>query len=413
MAKLRNSIVSVLDIGTTKVVCFIAEIDSLGNMRVIGIGHQVSQGIRSGTITDIKQAEDSIRAAVGAAEQMANVTVDKVFVNLSGSKINSFVIQAEMHVSGQEINQRDVQRIIEQGCEEYREDNNEIIHCVAVDYAIDGTSGIHDPVGMYGDVLGARLHIVTMASSSVYNLANCLARCHLDIEDYIISSYASALACLDNDEKELGATLIDFGGGNTSVSVFKSGKLIYTGSVPLGGMHITNDIAVGLSTNIASAERIKTLNGHVLTAARDEQEIIDIPQIGEDGDSETAHIQKASLVGVIKPRIEEILELLKEKLDTEAYAQVGGVIKITGGASQLSGLKELTGSVLERPARIGIPKAVEGMAESTRGAAFSTSVGMLLYANDQRQKKNYNYSNSSYILRNPIAIFFRWFKENF
>lgn len=413
MAKLGSSYITALDIGTTKVACFIAKMEPDGQLNVIGIGHQVSQGIKSGIITDITKAETSIRAAVGAAEEMAGINVDRVIINISGNTLESFNVNAEMPVSNQEITAREIVKLVEQSCEEYRSEKREIIHCIPVGYTIDGTGGIKDPAGMYGDTLGAALHIITASATAIFNLANCLAHCHLDIEDYISSSYASGFSCLNEDEKELGVTLIDFGGGSTSIAVFRSGSLVFSGVIPLGGAHITNDIALGLSTSIESAERVKTLYGNVRSTPKDEQELIDIPQIDEGGVSETSHIPRATLVGIIRPRVEEILEMVKKRLEDSGALNVGGSIVITGGASQLGGLKEHIGQLFNRQVRLGISSMIEGMAESTKGPAFSTCSGILKFIVNKRINNKYDLGGRSLGLKNPLHKVIRWFKENF
>lgn len=411
MAKLSKSYVSALDIGSSKIVCFIAEITSEGDINILGVGHQLSQGIKSGTITDVKLAEHSISSAVGIAEEIAGVTVDRVIVNVSGSKQASYNIKAELNIKGNEIADRDIARIISHGCEENQLAGREIIHCIPVDYTIDGTAGIKNPQGMYCNSLLATLHIITANASNLINLTNCLAQCHLNIDGYISSAYASGYACLTEDEKELGATALDFGGSNVAISVFKGGNVVYTDSVPFGGASITNDLAIGLSTNIETAERIKNLYGNVFASSRDEQEIIDIPQITDGGISSTSHIPKSAITGIIKPRAEEILELVKRSLEKLGMHNIGGHIVVTGGGSQLGGILELTSQMLGRPVRAGLPHAIESMAESTKGAAFSTCTGLLMLAAKQRRNKSVKVKSKSG--NNMLGKAMNWLKENF
>jgi cell division protein FtsA len=413
MSRLGKSFITTLDIGSSKTSCFIAEILPDGALNITGIGHQISGGVKSGTITDIKLAEASIRAAVGAAEQMAGVNVDRVVVNISGCKLASHHAQAEMSIAGHEISARDIHRIIALGCAQLEGEDREIIHCIPVEYAIDNLKGIKDPSGMHGKSLSAEMHVITASSSALLNITTCLAKCHLDVEDYIISPYASAIACLNEDEKMLGTILLDFGGGHTSIAIFKGGNMIYADFVPVGGMHITNDIALGLATSLESAERTKTLYGNLISTAKDEREIIDIPQIGDDGRSELNHVERSSLVGIIRPRVEEILELVAKRVETSGYSNIGGNIVITGGASQLGGLKELVAHTFAKRVRQGLPQRIEGMAESTKGPAFSTCTGILLFAQQKRKLESFDFMGRISQFNSPIKRLTSWFKENF
>lgn len=413
MSRLGKSFITALDIGSSKTSCFIAEILPTGSLNIVGIGNQVSQGIKSGTITDIKLAENSIRTAVGAAEQMAGVNVDRVVINISGCKQTSHHIHAQMQISGHEISARDIHRIIEHGSAQLYNDETEIIHCLPVEYEIDDIKGISDPGGMHGKMLGTEMHIITAAKGAIMNITSCLAKCHLDVEDYIVSPYASAIACLSDDEKNLGTILLDFGGGHTSIAIFKNGKMIYAGFVPVGGIHITNDIALGLTTNLESAERIKTLYGNLISTSRDDREIIDIPQVGDDGRSEMNQIQRSTLVSIIRPRVDEILELVAKNIDASGYGHIGGNIVITGGGSQLGGLKELVAHSFSKQVRQGLPKRIEGIAESTKGPVFSACVGILLFTQQKRQLNSYDFMGRISQFHSPIKKFTSWFRENF
>lgn len=413
MAKLKTSVIAVLDIGTSKVVCFIAKLTSSGEVVILGIGHQVSEGIRSGMITDITLAEESIRSAVGAAEYMAGINIDTVIVNISGNKQISSTVKVEVDIKGRAIAPRDLSRILSQGREHFSQEGYDIIHCIPAEYIIDGTGGIRNPLGMFGNVLQARLHVISVASTVLMNLTKCLAQCHLNIEGFIASPYASGAGCLSEDEKELGVTVIDFGGGSTSVAIYKSGGLVFTDTIPLGGKHITNDIAICLSTTIETAERVKTLHGNVFKAAKDEQEIIDIPQTGEDGIEEIAHIIKLDLIQIIRPRVDEILDLLKEHIGRFGIHHMGGHIVVTGGGSQLTGIGELVEEEFGRQVRTGNPRLITGMAESTKGPAFSCAIGMLQLIRQQRALKTPDVQPRKRAASGSMGKVLVWLKENF
>jgi cell division protein FtsA len=372
--------ITVLDIGTTKIACFIAHIDSAGETKVVGIGHQLSKGIRSGIITDFADAEASIIAAVHAAEQMAGETVENVRVSLSGGNLTSRNVTVEMAMLGEEVTDRDIMDIIEQGRASILHNESDIIHCIPVSYYLDGARGISDPRKMFGKKLGADLHIITGLPSITRNLAHCVGRCHLNVEEYIASPYASGLSVLEEDEKQLGVTLIDMGGGVTSFSVFTGGRNIYTDAIPVGGMHVTNDIARGLSTSLSHAERLKTLHGSASATARDDHVMIEVPPLGEEESDDVNTLPRSMLIGVIRPRIEEIFEMIRSKIEISgASAYAGKRVVLTGGASQLIGVREMAAHLLGKQVRLARPRTLPGLAEAVSGPAFATGLGMIEY----------------------------------
>jgi cell division protein FtsA len=370
---------AVLDVGTSKIVCFIASIDSTGTISVQGIGHQLSRGIRSSSITDFSEAETSIMAAVHAAEQMASTNIDNVHVSISGHGLHSRTVTVEMSLMGEEVIDRDILDIIEQGRQNLETPDDEIIHCIPTAYAIDGVRGIVDPRHMFGKELSADLHVITAPASMVRNLSHCIGRCHLNVAEFIAAPHASALACLEEDEMELGVTLIDIGGGNTSFSVFQHGKNIFSDMIPVGGSHVTSDIAKGLSTTISHAERLKTLHGSCIASSSDDQVIISAPLLGEDVDGDEGNtMPRSMLVGIIRPRMEEIFEMIKGQLDMSGVEQYAGRrVVLTGGGSQLIGARELAARMLGKQVRLGRPRPIAGLAEAASGPAFATALGML------------------------------------
>jgi cell division protein FtsA len=413
MSKSKYGIISVLDIGSTKIVCFVVRMDMAGNSEIIGIGHQISQGFRAGTITDIKLAETSILNCIETAEKMAQENIEKIIVNISGNRITSHHLVTHAAIGPSPITERDIGRIITQSLEQYSQPETDIIHTIPLDYSIDGTDGIKDPVRMVGKQLTGKLHLVTAPATSIVNLANCLARCQLSVADFIISPYAAGLACLTNDEMELGSAVIDMGGGTTSFALFKSGNMIYADSIAVGGKHVTSDIARGLSTDMVNAERIKTLYGNAICTNADHKEMINVPYIGEEDEMGMHHIPRALLAEIIAPRIEETLEMIKHQLDLSGFASlVGQNIVITGGASQLLGLKELAGRILGKHVRIGYPKALEGLAESTKGTAFSTAIGMVQFASSKVSHAQYDLHEQNE-KKGRVSKLIRWLQENF
>jgi len=406
--------IAALDIGSTKVSCFIGRLEMDGSIKVTGIGHQLSKGIRSGHIVDIIEAETSVIAAVHAAEQMADETIENVVVNLAGAGIASRSVTVELMVSGGSVTERDLADILIEGRASVENDDTEIIHCFPVHYALDEVKNIKDPRGMVGNKLGADLHIITAPATMIRNITNCLAHCHLNAADFVVSPYASALACLEPDEMDLGVTLIDMGGGVTSVAVFAGGKNLFTDVIPIGGIHVTSDLAKGLSTTIAHAERLKTLHGSAVPTSSDDQAMIDVPQLGEeDGVDGSNLMPRSMLVGIIRPRLEEIFEMIRSKIEVAGMdAITGRRVVLTGGASQLLATRELAIRVLGKQVRLGKPRTINGLADAVSGPAFSSTMGMLEYAR-RKTLEGRQFDVSRRAMPFSLTRIAQWFKDNF
>lgn len=381
MVKARNGIITALDIGSSKVCCFIARVEGTSGLRVIGIGNQQSSGIRNGNIVDMEATERAISAAVNAAEQMCGETIEEVFVSVGGGYPASHTFGVEVAVGGHEITDRDVRRVLSQVHLPAETSDRDIIHTMPIGYSIDGRAGVRDPRGMYGERLGVDVHLVTAASGAMRNQSVCIKRAHLEIADRCVAPFAAGLAALVQDEMDLGVTVIDMGGGTTTMAVFYDGNLIYTDSIPVGGNHVTNDIARGLSTPLSDAERMKILYGRAQTKPNDQYEIIDVPLIGEQEHTEPNHIPRAILVGIIRPRIEETFELVRGRLEASGVDKLAGRrVVLTGGASQLDGVSEAAAAILNKQVRTGRPVRVTGLAEATGGPAFAACAGLLTFA---------------------------------
>ncbi|MGQ9365416.1 cell division protein FtsA [Azospirillum sp. ST 5-10] len=377
----RGGIVAALDVGSTKVCCFIARVEDAGTVRVVGMGHQLAAGVRAGAIIDMEAAETSIGAAVHAAEQMAGETIRDVVVNVSGGYPTSHAFNAEVSVPGQEVTASDVRRAMAHARALQIGPDQALIHAIPVGFMLDGNRGIRDPKGMYGDRLGVQVHVITASAGAVRNLHTCVARCHLDIEAQVVSPYASGLACLVEDETELGVACIDMGGGTTTISVFFEGNMVWTDCIPVGGSHVTNDIARGLTTPVVHAERMKTLFGSAMASAADEREMIEVPQVGEEERGHTNQVPRSLLVRIVQPRLEEIFELVRSRLEQSGFAKLAGRrVVLTGGASQLPGTRELAQLILDKQVRLGRPTRIAGLADAAGGPAFSTAAGLLLHA---------------------------------
>lgn len=400
--------------------CVIANVNGDNQPKVIGFGHHICEGVKGGIIIDIKKAEKSILAALNAAEKMAGETIEEAYVNISGSGIRSQHINIETKISGQEVTYKDIDLMVNKGMEIFENSETEIIQALPLTYRIDDTDGIKDPIGMFGQSISTNLHVVTASSTSVRNLRNCLAKCHVNVKDFIVSSYASGLACLTPDEMDIGVTLLDIGAGNTSIAIFADGYPVYFDSVPVGGTHITRDIALGLSVSVPFAERLKVIHGSAISTETEDNDLIELSDEETDDNTINKSISKSELTAIIKPRVEEILEMAKSNLEKSGlYGVSGNKVVITGGTSQLQGIKEVCSFIFNKHTRIAKPQELIGMPESAKGAAFATSIGMLVHAAKQKEK---NESRGKF---NPLDIvanakpsgkgfwLIDWFKRNF
>lgn len=357
-----------------------------------------------------------MRAAVGAAEEMAGENISSVTVALSGANYKSRLVAYDIGISGHEIGDQDLRKILDANrlAHELPEDQ-EVVHTIPVGYSIDGNRGVRDPRGMFGDRLGVNLHAVTAGVNAIRNIDTCLHRCHLGIDGRVVSPYAAALSALVEDEMKLGVTLIDFGGGTTSLSVFFDGELVHADCVPVGGVNVTNDIARGLSTPVQHAERMKTLYGNCMPSPSDDREVIKVPLIGEEQTGETNPVPRSMLVGIIRPRVEETLELVRDRLNAAGFEKLSGPrIVLTGGASQLPGMRELAGEVLGKSqVRMAKPRYLEGMAEAASGPQFSVCAGLISHALESPEQ----FSGRTYRPKDQPATRLgrigQWFRENF
>lgn len=374
----------------------------------------MSKGLQSGSIANLDAAQEVVLAAVNAAEKMAGQTIEGVIVNLSGGRPQSETHTIELPLGSRPIGNLEIRKLNDQKDALLRQAGDELIHSVPLGFRVDGATGLDDPRGMYGSVVGLDLHFVRTQIAALRNLETLLGRCHLEIEETVVTPLASGLSALTDDQRDLGATVIDMGAGTTSVAVFHGGQVIYTATVPVGGAHVTRDIAYGLNTSLTNAERMKTLHGSALTSPSDDQEILAVPVIGDEDENNVNHVPRSMLINIIKPRLEETFELIRDQLEENGLTQIGGrSIVLTGGASQLSAIADLAGQMFERPASIAQPHRVSGLAEATAGPAFSACAGLLLRAVN---KQNDPLSEAMSHIRQSGGRFGRlgaWLKENF
>ncbi|QKX03098.1 cell division protein FtsA [Wolbachia endosymbiont of Litomosoides sigmodontis] len=384
IVKPKRDVFAVLDIGTTKIICLIVKMSSNFSYKIIGAGYKVAEGVNGGLITDIKYANYSISSTIDLAEQMSEETIDQICVNIAGCGILSFNVHNEIIAGNHEISDLDIKRVVFQTFEKYIEENV-IIHNIPLKYRLDDMTDIREVSGLYGKRLSADVNVVTASRPALTNIENCITNnSDLSMAGCIASAYSAGLACLSEDEKELGTAIIDIGGGCTAVGIFKRSKLIYANSIPIGGIHITRDIAYGLCVNIKHAERMKILYGSTVVTSIDENEYIAVQNSEND---EQIRVPKSELIDIIRPRIEEILELVKGHFQKQ-QDPINKVV-ITGGTSKLASIKEIASYIFNKQVRIGYPESCSGLdGEYDKNPVFSAAIGSIKLIIDTFYKNN-------------------------
>lgn len=401
--KPKRNVFAILDIGTTKIICLIVKINSNFSCKVVGAGYKTAEGISGGSVTNVKHASYSISSTIDLAEQVSEETVDQIYVNVAGCNVSSFNICNEIISASHRISDQDIKRVIFQTFEKYVE-GNVIVHNIPLRYHLDDMSDIKEVSGLYGKKLSADLNVVTASRPALTNIENCITDSGgLNMSGCTVSSYSAGLACLTEDEKELGTAIIDIGGGCTSIGIFKRGKLVYANSIPIGGIDITRDIAYGLCTSIENAERIKILYGSTIVTSIDENEHI-IIQSNENDDS--VQVLKSEFINIIRPRVEEILEIVREELN--AQKDLVNKVVFTGGSSQLASMKEIAAYILNRQIRIGRPISINGLeSEYNQNPVFSASIGSIKLVIDTFYKNDSNILSQG----NKISNFYNWIRS--
>lgn len=384
----RSPVVAALDIGTSKVCCVIAKIKDR-KVSILGYGYNAAKGIKNGVVIDINQATIAVCNAVEAAEQMANERITNVIVNISGERTRSVVRSSAISIhKNRPVSDEDVKKVTDKGLMKVNVEGNEPIHFLTMGYHVDNNEEVKNPINIYGETLSVDILLGLYPRAMYKNLATVVESSHLDIEMKAFSAYASGLACLVDDERELGATVIDIGGGTTSIASFKNGHPVYFSSIPVGGINVTNDIALGLTTSFNYAEEIKNRHGCAFLISQDEHEIINVYPVGEEDDSSIKQIYRSDLINIISPRIEEIFELVGRKLDEAGYKNtVSHRVVLTGGAAQLPGMREVASMVLDKQVRIGRPRNIENIPQVLHNPTFSTTLGLLLFAVNNMERK--------------------------
>ncbi|PPB80148.1 cell division protein FtsA [Albidovulum inexpectatum] len=426
-AALQRGVIAILDVGTSKIACLVLQFDGpeepredgLGSLagqsqfRVIGAATTRSRGVRFGEIETIGETERAIRTAVQAAQKMAQTRVDHVIATFSGARPRSYGLAGEVELTDGQVTEHDIARALA-ACElpDFGA-GREVLHAQPVNFAIDHRTGLNDPRGHVGNRLAVDMHLLTIDARVVQNLLYCINRCDLEIAGLASSAYVSGLSSLVEDEQELGAACIDLGGGSTGISIFYKKHMIFADSVRLGGDHVTSDISKGLQISMAMAERIKTIHGGVHATGMDDREMIEIGADSGDWEKDRRQISRTELIGIMRPRVEEILEEARAMLDAAGFDQLPSQqIVLTGGASQVPGLDMLATRILGQNVRFGRPLRVRGLPQAATGPAFSSAVGLCLFAaNPQDEWWDFEIPAERYPVRS-LRRAMKWFRDN-
>ena len=381
--KKQDRFISAIDVGTSKVCALISEQTPEGTLRVVGVGTAPSHGMRKGVVVDIEDASNAIVVAVDKANRMSGTTMDVAAVGVAGSHISAVNSRGVVAVARSDhlITQEDVDRVIEAARAVAIPNNREILHVIPRGFVIDGQAGVRNPVGMLGYRLEVEAHIVTGSTTSIQNLARCVEKAGVQVSDMVLQPLASAEAALTAEEKEMGVVLADIGGGTTDIAIFMEGSIWHTMVLPVGGNHLTNDVAVGLRTSAAAAEEAKISFGHALASAIEEAESVELATFGS---RDRQVIQRRRLAQIIQARTEEILGLILAEMKRSGYEGMlpAGVV-LTGGTAALHGIAELGREYMGLPVRVGYPRGVSGLVDTISGPAYATSIGLLLWSQSQ------------------------------
>ena len=423
----RSALVAALDIGSSKVACVIGRLRPhppqqvltrrSHAVEVVGFGHAAARGTKSGGVANLAQAEEAIRQAVDGAERMASVEIESVVLSISAGRLASKSFAAEVEIPGSTVSEGDIARVLAAGNRHSMRDGRAVLHSLPIGYSINGTNGISDPRGMLGERFGVDMHVATTETAAARNLMLAVERCHLSVEAMVASPYVAGLSVLADDEADLGAAVVDMGAGTTTMAVFLGGRFVHAEGFALGGLNVTLDMARGLNASITDAERIKTFYGSVLAGGSDERDMITVPPVDADDREQAQFVPRSTLVEIIKPRVEEILEMVRDRLAATSFAaEARGRVILTGGASQMTGLSELAARILGRPVRIGRPLGIAGLPDAAKGGAFAAATGLLVYPQAAHLEYFESRGSSRYRMNGTGGYFSRvgqWLRESF
>jgi len=413
----KGSVIAAIDIGSAKVACLIAHvIDDKGAAEIVGFGHVASKGVRAGIISDLKATENTVKQAVHAAETMAAKVMNgyplrDVVMSIPSTYTHSHRAHATVNIHGQKIDYPHIEKALLKLEEEELSTEHAIIHSIPTGYSVDSHAGIENPIGMHAQSLKVNMHCVKAEVGALQNVIAVAEKNHLETDCLCIAPYAAGLAALKKDEMDMGCLVIDIGAGVTSYAIFHQGSMIHAGAVPVGGGHVTGDLAMGLNTAYNDAERLKTLYGSCAASMSDANAMIDVPTLGEDSTIHDHQVPRSTLVNIIRPRVEEIFELIRGDIDVNGMdGYCGGRVVLTGGACQLNGLRELAAMMLNKQVRVGKPLGLSGLPEMAQGPEFAKTAGLIHYACERMDEQPRLEDEVSDL---PLWTRFKiWFKEN-
>lgn len=399
-----------IDIGTSKVVTLVGEMSSDGQLNIIGFGSHPSQGLKRGVVVNIESTVQSIQRSVEDAELMAGCEIFSAFTGIAGSHIRSINSHGIVAIRDREVSQSDIDRVIDAAKAIAIPADQRILHVLPQEFIIDNQDAIREPVGMSGVRLEAKVHIVTGAVSAAQNIVKCMKRCGLATHDIVLEQFASSQSILTEDEKELGVCLMDIGGGTSDIAIFTEGAIRHTAVIPIAGDQVTNDIAIALRTPTRNAEELKIKYGCALQDLVDNNQMVDIPTIG---DRAGKRIPGRALAEVVEARYEELFTLAQNELRRSGLEDfmAAGVV-LTGGASKIVGAQELAERIFKLPVRIGRPQNVNGLSEIVHNPVYATGVGLLVYAQRQRQLQG-EVTLSQTSMKSLWSRMRNWFQGNF
>ena len=403
----QEKIIVGLDIGTTKICAVVGEMSG-DEINIIGIGTHPSIGLRKGVVVNIESTVESIKKAVEEAELMAGCEISSVYAGIAGGHITGFNSRGIVAIKGSEITQHDVERVIDAARAVAIPMDREVIHVLPQEFIVDDEAGIQNSVGMAGVRLEAKIHIVTGAVTSAHNIVKCANRSGLDVCDIVLESLASSEAVLTDEEKELGTALIDLGGGTSDLAIFSRGNIKHTFVLGIGGNNLTNDLAIGLRTPHAEAEKIKKKYGTCVVRNVHGEETIEVPSMG----GRNPRKLPIQILGeILEPRMEEIFALTKREIYRAGMENIisSGVV-VTGGSALLNGVADVAESVLQLPTRLGKPRGISGLVDVVNNPMYATGVGLVIYGARNQSIKKFRIRDGN-IFNNIMTRMKRWFKD--
>lgn len=375
-----------LDIGTSKVVAIVGEVDPDGGLNIVGIGRHKSHGLKKGAVVNIESTVQSIQRAIEEAELMAGCQIHSVYAGIAGKHIRSMNSHGIVAIRDKEVYTADIERVIDAAQAVAIPADQKVLHILPQEFIIDSQEGVKEPMGMSGVRLEAKVHLVTCATNAAQNIEKCIRRCGLETDEIILEQLASSYSVLTEDEKELGVCLIDIGGGTTDIAIFTEGAIRHTGVIPIAGDQVTNDIAMALRTPTENAEELKIKYACALSQLASPDEMIKVPSVG---DRPPRELSRRALADVVEPRYDELFHLIQAELRHSGFEDMlaAGLV-FTGGTSKMEGVADLAEEIFHMPARIGMPHEVNGLADIVRNPTYSTGVGLLFYGLKQHREKH-------------------------